>query len=98
MFVLDCETEIFVWCGKESSFEEKKAAFVLAEELIGTFDHEKVIPITRIAEGSEICLFKEQFVGLTCMSFIKQETDWTDEVVMPTEYQQKGRVAGNQDN
>lgn len=37
-FILDCETDIFVWLGKRAAMFEKRASSVLAKEIMGLFE------------------------------------------------------------
>lgn len=61
-FVLDCETEIFVWSGKYCNFLEKRTAMMLAEEFVGMFERPTWTPIIKVRESAEPCLFKNKFV------------------------------------
>lgn len=61
-YILDCETEIFVWFGKNASLEKKRTAQSLAEEFMTLFERPSWTTITRVQEGSEPVLFREKFV------------------------------------
>lgn len=61
-FVLDCETEIFVWHGRFCSFLEKRTAIMLAEEFVQMFERPTWTPIIRVRERAEPALFKNKFI------------------------------------
>lgn len=63
-FILDCDTQIFVWVGKKAGITERKSAAVFAEELIGMFERPAYTPITRVLQDNEPVLFREQFVDM----------------------------------
>ncbi len=46
-FVLDCESEIFVWMGKHSSLVTKKNAILLADQFMSMFEKDSWVPIIR---------------------------------------------------
>lgn len=50
-FVLDCDTQIFVWQGKYCDFPAKRSAVMLAEEFIQMFERPLWTPITRVYES-----------------------------------------------
>ncbi|KAI5081901.1 hypothetical protein GOP47_0001644 [Adiantum capillus-veneris] len=60
-FVLDCGTEVFVWSGRMTSLEERKAAYAAAEELLTAQNRPKHTHITRVIEGSETSPFRANF-------------------------------------
>ena len=70
VFVLDCETEIFVWFGKYSQFPERRAAVMLAEEFVQMFERPVWTSIVKVRESAEPAYFKDKFV------------DWFDAPVM----------------
>eukprot|EP01114_Cavostelium_apophysatum_P020108 TRINITY_DN6645_c0_g1_i3.p1 TRINITY_DN6645_c0_g1~~TRINITY_DN6645_c0_g1_i3.p1 ORF type:complete len:1198 (-),score=441.24 TRINITY_DN6645_c0_g1_i3:48-3245(-) len=61
-FVLDSDTEIFVWNGKYADVPEKRAALMLAEEFIQMFDRPVETPITRVLDSAEPILFRDKFL------------------------------------
>ena len=81
-FVLDGATEIFIWNGKYSSLDEKKAAVMLAEEFLGMFERAPWTPITRVFESAETVLFKQRF------------SDWID---VPVRVVNKSNIAGTRE-
>jgi len=60
-FILDCQSEIFVWVGKGATKEEKKQSTLIAQSFLEKFNYPKFTPITRVVEGGETPLFKEKF-------------------------------------
>lgn len=60
-YILDCETELFIWVGKRSNWQDKAGALVLAEEFLTTFDRPAWTPMTRMLAGNETVLFKSKF-------------------------------------
>eukprot|EP01102_Stenamoeba_stenopodia_P006568 TRINITY_DN1810_c1_g1_i1.p1 TRINITY_DN1810_c1_g1~~TRINITY_DN1810_c1_g1_i1.p1 ORF type:complete len:998 (+),score=322.48 TRINITY_DN1810_c1_g1_i1:204-3197(+) len=60
-FILDCETEIFVWVGKESSDKEKVGAMSNAREFLSNYGRPPWTPITKASQGCEPALFKDKF-------------------------------------
>jgi hypothetical protein len=70
-YILDCETEVFLWHAKDCTLDQKAAAFELAGEILSLFERPSWTKITRVMEGSEPTLFKEKFL------------DWTEAALMP---------------
>jgi len=60
-FILDGQSEIFVWVGKGSTPAEKKESMLTAQAFIKQFGYPDYTPITRCVEGGETPLFKEKF-------------------------------------
>lgn len=60
-YVLDCGAEIYVWTGRTTSLEERKAAIGAAEELLSSQNRPKHTHITRVIEGSETLPFCTNF-------------------------------------
>lgn len=60
-FILDGETEIFVWVGKGATKEERKESMIHAANYLKQSGKPNWIPITRVAEGGETPLFKGKF-------------------------------------
>eukprot|EP01088_Endostelium_zonatum_P015705 TRINITY_DN3976_c0_g1_i1.p1 TRINITY_DN3976_c0_g1~~TRINITY_DN3976_c0_g1_i1.p1 ORF type:complete len:958 (+),score=190.54 TRINITY_DN3976_c0_g1_i1:318-2876(+) len=62
-YILDASSEIFIWCGKNSNFDKKNNAMLLAEDTLAMVpDRPSWTPLTRISEGNELVLFKSKFV------------------------------------
>lgn len=60
-FILDCETEIYVWLGKQSSASSRKEAMKHGQDFLTKNKRPNWTPILRIVEGSETALFKSKF-------------------------------------
>ncbi|KYQ94319.1 gelsolin-related protein [Tieghemostelium lacteum] len=62
-YIIDCEHEIFVWQGKNSTKAERECSIPLAKKIQATFDRpETFINTIRMEfDGSESCLFKSKF-------------------------------------
>uniref|UniRef100_A0A0D6R508 HP domain-containing protein n=1 Tax=Araucaria cunninghamii TaxID=56994 RepID=A0A0D6R508_ARACU len=60
-YLVDCGVEIFVWMGRSTTLEERKAASSAAEELIASQGQSKKAHNTRIVEGFETVMFKSNF-------------------------------------
>lgn len=60
-YLLDCGAEIFVWVGRVTQVEDRKAASKSAEEFIINENRPKVTRITRVIQGFETRTFKSNF-------------------------------------
>ncbi|GBG74077.1 hypothetical protein CBR_g17788 [Chara braunii] len=60
-YVIDCGSEIYVWTGKNSALEDRKAANAHAEAIILKDGRPSFTPTTAIAEGLETPMFKSHF-------------------------------------
>ncbi|XP_058077482.1 villin-2 [Magnolia sinica] len=60
-YLLDCGAEVFVWVGRVTQVEERKAASQAAEEFIASQNRPKSIRITRVIQGHETRSFKSNF-------------------------------------
>lgn len=60
-YLLDCGAEIFVWVGRVTQLEERKAATQTAEEFIASQNRPKATRITRLIQGYETHAFKSNF-------------------------------------
>jgi hypothetical protein len=59
----DCETEVYIWSGKNSGNLKQSVAIILAQEFRTVFsDRPKWVTITSIFEGEEPICFKERFL------------------------------------
>lgn len=59
-YLLDCDVEVFVWMGRNTSLDERKGASAAAEELIRGADRPKA-HIIRVIEGFETVMFRSKF-------------------------------------
>ncbi|XP_057426774.1 villin-3-like isoform X1 [Lotus japonicus] len=60
-YLLDCGAEVFVWVGRVTQVEERKAACQAAEKYVASQNRPKSTRITRIIQGYEIHSFKSNF-------------------------------------
>lgn len=60
-FILDADSEIFVWVGKGATKEERKESMIHASNYLTQANKPSWIPITRVPEGGETPLFKGKF-------------------------------------
>ncbi|KAG8648905.1 hypothetical protein MANES_08G051200v8 [Manihot esculenta] len=60
-YLLDCGAEVFVWVGRVTQVEERKAACQAAEEFIVSQNRPKSTHITRVIQGYETYSFKSNF-------------------------------------
>lgn len=60
-YILDCGAEVYVWVGRISSLEERKAASTAAEEFLVSQKRPKSTHITRIIQGFETLPFRSTF-------------------------------------
>jgi len=60
-FILDADSEIFVWVGKGATKEERKESMIHAAEYLKQSGKPNWIPIARVAESGETPIFKSKF-------------------------------------
>ncbi|XP_068658853.1 villin-2 isoform X2 [Aristolochia californica] len=60
-YLLDCGAEVFVWVGRVTQVEDRKAASQAAEEFIANQNRPKFTRITRLIQGFETHTFKSNF-------------------------------------
>ncbi|XP_020539416.1 villin-3 isoform X2 [Jatropha curcas] len=60
-YLLDCGAEIFVWVGRVTQVDERKAASQAAEEFVKSQGRPKATRITRVIQGYETHSFKSNF-------------------------------------
>ncbi|KAA3457125.1 villin-2 [Gossypium australe] len=60
-YLLDCGAEIFVWVGRVTQVEDRKAASQVAEDFIAGQNRPKTTRITRVIQGYETNSFKSNF-------------------------------------
>ncbi|XP_076955070.1 villin-2-like [Bidens hawaiensis] len=60
-YLLDCGSEVFVWVGRVTQVEERKAAMQAAEEFITSQNRPRSTRVTRLIQGYETHSFKSNF-------------------------------------
>ncbi|XP_071720495.1 villin-2 [Rutidosis leptorrhynchoides] len=60
-YLLDCGSEVFVWVGRVTQVDERKAAMQAAEEFIVNENRPKSTRVTRLIQGYETHSFKSNF-------------------------------------
>ncbi|XP_059309256.1 villin-2-like [Lycium ferocissimum] len=60
-YLLDCGAEVFVWVGRVTQLEERKAAIQTAEEYLVSQNRPKATRVTRVIQGYESHSFKSNF-------------------------------------
>ncbi|KAJ7972210.1 villin 2 [Quillaja saponaria] len=60
-YLLDCGAEVFVWVGRVTQVEERKAACQAAEEFVAGQNRPKTVRIIRVIQGYETHSFKSNF-------------------------------------
>ncbi|KAH0692782.1 hypothetical protein KY285_019879 [Solanum tuberosum] len=60
-YLLDCGAEVFVWIGRVTQLEERKAAIQTAEEYLVSENRPKATHVTRVIQGYETHSFKSNF-------------------------------------
>lgn len=60
-FILDADSEIFVWVGKGATPAERKESMIYAQKYLTEKKKPSHTPITRVVENAETPLFKSKF-------------------------------------
>ncbi|BBN16843.1 hypothetical protein MPTK1_7g09750 [Marchantia polymorpha subsp. ruderalis] len=60
-YLLDTGSDVYVWLGRGSTLQEKKAATLAAEKIISSQKRPSFTRITRVTEGYELPVFKSFF-------------------------------------
>ncbi|CAK9182409.1 unnamed protein product [Ilex paraguariensis] len=60
-YLLDCGADVFIWIGRVTQVEDRKAAIQAAEEFVASQNRPKSTRITRIIQGYETHPFKSNF-------------------------------------
>ncbi|KAM7505452.1 hypothetical protein LguiB_004356 [Lonicera macranthoides] len=60
-FLLDCGAEVFVWVGRVTPVEDRKAASQAAEEFVSSQNRPRSTLVTRLIQGYETHSFKSNF-------------------------------------
>lgn len=63
-FIVDSQTEIFVWTGRKSPVSVREKAMSIASSFLKENGRPNWTPITRVTEGHEPILFKGKFQGV----------------------------------
>lgn len=63
VYILDCNSDLFVWFGKKSTRLVRAAAIKLSQELFNMITRPDFALITRVQEGTESQVFKCKFTG-----------------------------------
>ncbi|XP_047959712.1 villin-3 isoform X1 [Salvia hispanica] len=60
-YMLDCGSDVFVWVGRVTQVDERKAAIQVAEDFVASQNRPKSTHITRLIQGYETHSFKSNF-------------------------------------
>ncbi|XP_076955034.1 villin-2-like [Bidens hawaiensis] len=60
-YLMDCGAEVFVWVGRATQVDDRKAASHAAEEFVTSNNRPKATLITRLIQGYETYAFKSNF-------------------------------------
>ncbi|XP_071686592.1 villin-2-like [Rutidosis leptorrhynchoides] len=60
-YLLDCGAEVFVWVGRATQVDDRKAATKAAEEFVTSNNRPKATLVTRLIQGYETHAFKSNF-------------------------------------
>ncbi|XP_074648106.1 protein flightless-1 homolog isoform X2 [Tubulanus polymorphus] len=63
VYILDCNTDFFIWIGKKSTRLVRAAALKLAQEVLRVVRRPSFVSLTRCIEGTEPQVFKTKFTG-----------------------------------
>ncbi|KAG2683507.1 hypothetical protein I3760_10G033100 [Carya illinoinensis] len=80
-YLVDCGAEVFVWIGRVTQVEERKAAIQVAEEFVSSQNRPKSTRITRLIQGYETRSFKSNF------------DSWPSGSAAPANEEGRGKVA-----
>ncbi|KAG9142016.1 hypothetical protein Leryth_009373 [Lithospermum erythrorhizon] len=61
-YLVDCDTQLFVWMGRNTSVTERKTSLTTVENFLRSQEKSAVTPLTFLTEGLETALFKSYFV------------------------------------
>lgn len=61
VFILDADSEIYVWIGKGATNQERKESMIYASKYLKEKNKPHTTPIVRIVEGGETPIFKSKF-------------------------------------
>ncbi|GMI65726.1 villin 2 [Hibiscus trionum] len=60
-YLLDCGAEVFVWVGRATQLEDRKASSQVAEDFVASENRAQTARITRVIQGYETNSFKSNF-------------------------------------
>ncbi|XP_073132087.1 villin-3-like [Henckelia pumila] len=60
-YLLDCGSEVFIWVGRLTQVDERKAAIQAAEDFLASQNRPKATHIYRLIQGHETLAFKSNF-------------------------------------
>ncbi|XP_041028590.1 villin-3-like [Juglans microcarpa x Juglans regia] len=80
-YLVDCGADVFVWIGRVTQVEERKAAIQVAEEFVSSQNRPKSTRITRLIQGYETHSFKSNF------------DSWPSGSATPANEEGRGKVA-----
>ncbi|XP_073043122.1 villin-3-like [Primulina eburnea] len=60
-YLLDCGSEVFIWVGRVTQVDERKAAIQAAEDFLASQNRPKATQIYRLIQGHETHAFKSNF-------------------------------------
>ncbi|KAK9069227.1 hypothetical protein SSX86_013343 [Deinandra increscens subsp. villosa] len=60
-YLMDCGSEVFVWVGRSTQVDDRKAATQAAEEFLSSNNRPKATLVTRLIQGYETHSFKSNF-------------------------------------
>lgn len=63
VYILDCNSDLFVWIGKKSTRLVRAAALKLSQEVCSMLKRPEYVTVTRCLEGTEPQIFKTKFIG-----------------------------------
>ncbi|CAH8358418.1 unnamed protein product [Eruca vesicaria subsp. sativa] len=80
-YLLDCGAEVFIWVGRVTQVDERKAASQSAEEYLASENRPKATRVTRVIQGYESHSFKSNF------------DSWPSGSAAPSNEEGRGKVA-----
>ncbi|XP_078179009.1 villin-2-like [Carex rostrata] len=67
-YILDCGSELFVWFGRVTQIDDRKAVTKAAEDLIAKENRPKATRVTKVIQGHETNSFKSKFDSWTAVT------------------------------
>ncbi|KAL0316644.1 UNVERIFIED_CONTAM: Villin-4 [Sesamum radiatum] len=81
-YILDCGKELFVWMGRSSSLNQRKAAISAVDELLRSSDRSNSYVI-RVIEGFETVIFRSKFDSWPQLTNVAVTEDGRGKVAAP---------------